>query len=139
MKVICLNLGLLFILIVIFFVFGCFSNNSSPNNLTNKNSMDNQTNFNESVVARVKVTQTGKIYLNEKPVSLMELKKAFAQLKRENGVVWYYRENPQSEPSSEATSVIQAIIDAKLPVQLSSKPDYSDFVDIEGKSNPINK
>ena len=137
MKIISVKLRLLFILVIILLVLGCVSKTSNQDNVTNANVMNNKPIFNESIVAKVKVTQTGKIFLNEKQVSLVELKVTFARLKKENGVVWYYRENPQSEPPVEATSVIQAIIDAKLPVQLSSKPDYSDFVGIEGKSNPM--
>lgn len=87
-------------------------------------------------VARVKVDRTGKIFLNGEQVSLDKLKDAFARLKPENGVVWYYRENPEGDPPAEATSVIQAIIDAELSIRLSSKPDYSDVVDSEGKSKP---
>ena len=137
MKIISVKLRLLFILVIILLVLGCVSKTSNQDNVTNTNVMNNKPIFNESIVAKVKVTQTGKIFLNEKQISLVELKVTFARRKKENGVVWYYRENPQSEPPVEATSVIQAIIDAKLPVQLSSKPDYSDFVGIEGKSNPM--
>ena len=133
MKFINLKL-LLFVSAII--LFGCVPKTSNQNILKGNVMTDNQPNFNESKIAKVKVTQTSKIFLNEKQVSLGELKEAFARLKQEDSGVWYYRENPQSEPSAEATSVVQAIIDAKLPVQLSSKPDFSDSIDMEGKSNP---
>ena len=126
---------LLFVSVV--FLFGCAPKATNTNNLNTENVMTrNQPNFDKFKIAKVKVVQSDEIFLNEKPVSLSELKEAFAHLKKDNGVVWYYRENPQTEPSAKATSVVEAIIDAKLPVQLSSKPDYSDFIDIEGKSNP---
>lgn len=79
-------------------------------------------------VAKVRVDRRGQIFLNETLVSLDELKKAFSDLKQANGTVWYYRENPEGEPTPEAMSVIQAVIDAQLPIRLSSKPDYSDVV-----------
>ena len=79
-------------------------------------------------VAKVKVDGRGQIFLNEKLLSLDELRKAFSDLKKVDGTVWYYRENPDVEPSPEAMSVIQAVIDAQLPIRLSSKPDYSDAI-----------
>jgi hypothetical protein len=79
-------------------------------------------------IAKVKVDQRGQIFLNERLVSLDELRKAFYDLKQLNGSVWYHRENPEGEPTPEAMSVIKAVIDAQLPIRLSSKPDYSDVV-----------
>lgn len=89
--------------------------------------------FDESKVVKVKVTQKGEIYLDERLVTLDEVKAAFAKLKQENGVVWYHRENPAGEPTIEAMSVITAIMDNKLPVKLSSKPDFSDAIGDDGK------
>ena len=79
-------------------------------------------------IAKVKVDRRGQIFLNEQLVSLDELRKAFSDLKRVDGAVWYYRENPEEEPTPEAMSVIQAVMDAQLPIRLSSKPDYSDSI-----------
>ncbi|MGH7370762.1 MAG: hypothetical protein ACREJK_02820 [Candidatus Methylomirabilales bacterium] len=69
-------------------------------------------------IAKVKVNRTGTIYLNGKVVTIEALQQEFARLKQGNGAVWYYRENPQGEPSPQAMAVIQAIIDASLPVRL---------------------
>jgi len=69
-------------------------------------------------IAKVKVNRTGTIYLNGKVVTIEALKQEFARLKQGNGAVWYYRENPQGEPPPQAMAVIQAIIDAHLPVRL---------------------
>jgi len=69
-------------------------------------------------IAKVKVNQTGTIYLNGKVVTIEALKQEFARLKQGNGAVWYYRENPQGEPPPQAMAVIQAIIDANLPVRV---------------------
>jgi biopolymer transport protein ExbD len=71
-----------------------------------------------SAVDRIKVTQTGIVYLNGKQVSPEELKKAFAELKAKNGSVWYYRENPQGEPPGQTMEVMAAIVEAKLPVRM---------------------
>ncbi|MCH7895661.1 MAG: hypothetical protein IH782_02005 [candidate division NC10 bacterium] len=72
-------------------------------------------------VAKVKVDQAGTIYLNGKTVSIEELKQEFSRLKQVKGEVWYHRENPQGEPPTQAMAVIQAIVDAKLPVKLLEK------------------
>jgi hypothetical protein len=89
-----------------------------------------------SLVAKVKVDRRGQIFLNGAPASLEELKKNFASLKEANGEVWYHRDNPEADPSPEseaaAKSVIMAVAAAKLPIKLSSRPDYSDAVDSEG-------
>ena len=71
-----------------------------------------------SPVEKVKVTQAGNIFLNGKAISLEDLKNNFVELKAKNGRVWYYRDNPQGEPAEQAMKVIQAIVDAKLPVRL---------------------
>jgi biopolymer transport protein ExbD len=71
-----------------------------------------------SAIDRVKVTQTGIVYLNGKQVSLEELKKDFVELKAKNGSVWYYRDNPQGEPREQAMDVIKAVVEAKLPVRM---------------------
>lgn len=76
-------------------------------------------------IAKVKVDQRGTVYLNGKTVTMEELKREFARLSQANGAVWYYRENPQGEPSAQAMTVIQAIIDASLPVRLVEK-DFDD-------------
>jgi hypothetical protein len=51
-------------------------------------------------------------------------------------VVWYHRENPASEPPSQGQAVIQLIIKHQLPVSMSTKPDFSDYVDDKGVSRP---
>ena len=69
-------------------------------------------------VSKVKVDRAGTIYLNGKIVTIEALKQECARLKHANGAVWYYRENPQGEPPPQAMAVIQAIIDANLPVRV---------------------
>lgn len=56
------------------------------------------------------------------------------RLAGQNGIVWYYREAGQAEPPPEAAEVIKAVIENRLPIRLSSRPDFSDAVDGDGKS-----
>ena len=61
------------------------------------------------------------------------LRESLKKLSQQKGVVWYYREAGMSEPPPEAKQVIQAVIDARLPIRLSSRPDYSDAIGKDGK------
>ncbi len=54
----------------------------------------------------------------------------------DNGGVWYHRQNPASEPPPQGPAVIQMIIKHQLPVSMSSRPDFSDYVDSKGVSRP---
>lgn len=72
-------------------------------------------------IAKVKVDRAGRIYLNGSIVSLENLKRELSRLHKVNGAVWYHRENPHQDPPPEALLVLQAIIDARLPVKLLEK------------------
>ena len=72
-------------------------------------------------IAKVKVDRAGRIYLNGRIVTLENLKREFSRLHMVNGAVWYHRENPHQDPPPEALAVLQAIIDARLPVKLLEK------------------
>ena len=75
-----------------------------------------------SVIVKVKVLQSGKITANGQEVSLSELGTILDELKQKDGGVWYFREEPEQEPSESLTMTIESVIDAiasrKLPVQL---------------------
>ena len=83
-------------------------------------------------VARVKVMADGTILLNEEPATLEQLKEAFAKLAENQGQVWYYREVPEGDESASlppaAHEIMTEIIKARLPIRLSTKPDFSDSV-----------
>jgi hypothetical protein len=72
-------------------------------------------------IAKVKVDRAGRIYINGRIVTLEDLKREFSRLHKINGAVWYHRENPHQDPPPEALAVLQAIIDARLPVKLLEK------------------
>ncbi len=74
-------------------------------------------------IAKVKVTTGGDIFLNEKKVTFAELSQEFARVQTEKGVVWYYREKPDVEPTAAAdrtaTAIIGKVVELKLPIRLS--------------------
>jgi hypothetical protein len=87
-------------------------------------------------IVKISVLTSGEAKLNGKLSSLDEIQTAIGVLKESSGEVWYYRESGTDEPPEIATKIIQMIIDAKLPVSLSSKPDFSDYVNEKGESKP---
>jgi hypothetical protein len=92
--------------------------------------------FDESVVGKIAVLQNGHVSFDGKAVTIEQLRAKLSQLRARNGVVWYYREAAQKEPPAIADQVIQAIIDKKLPVSLSTKPDFSTVVSSDGSVKP---
>ena len=78
----------------------------------------------------------GTIWADAKPVDLASLDALLERLKSEKGVVWYFRENPTREPHPRAMEVIKLVVKHGLPVSMSTKPDFSDYVDASGTSKP---
>lgn len=87
-------------------------------------------------VAKVAVFASGAVQLDGRPTTLPALDEELKKLKADNGVVWYHRQHPASEPPPQGTAVIQMIIKHKLPVSMSARPDFSDYVDEKGVSRP---
>jgi hypothetical protein len=89
-------------------------------------------------IAKIKVSGEGVISLNDQPVTIEELKASLLKIAQLPGsAVSYYRENAVGNPHPNAVLVLNAIIDARLPVKLSSKPDFSDWVGPDGVSHPL--
>ena len=90
----------------------------------------------QAPVDKVSVLADGKLLLNGSEATIQSLSTEFEHLKSSGGAVWYYRANPQSEPPSQAVEVIKLVIRNRLPVSMSSKPDFSDVIDENGVSHP---
>ena len=88
---------------------------------------------------KVSVLKNGKILADGKETTLSDLDRAFTELKQIGGTVWYYREAGQEEPPPQAMEVIKLVADKSLPVTLSSKPDFSDFIGEDGQSHQRKK
>lgn len=88
------------------------------------------------LVAKVSALSDGSLLLDGKPADLGTIKAALGRLKASGGVVWYHRQNPQAEPTAQAMAVIAIIVEQHLPVSMSAKPDFSDYVDDKGNSLP---
>jgi hypothetical protein len=87
-------------------------------------------------VIHISVMASGKILLDGKEVPIAAVKTELAKAKANKRVVWYYRESGKGEPPAEAVEVFKLIVEHKLPVSLSTKADFSDYVDEKGLSHP---
>jgi hypothetical protein len=76
------------------------------------------------------------VLLSGKEGNRPDVKRALEKARSEKTVVWYYRESGKGEPPQQAMEVIQLVIENKLPIGMSSKPDFSDYIDDKGQSHP---
>lgn len=83
-----------------------------------QNGQPKQTESTSGEIANVHVTAAGVITLNQREVSLDQLKQEFARLAAAGGTVRYSRENPTADPHPNAMEVIKAVIAAGLPIQM---------------------
>jgi hypothetical protein len=87
-------------------------------------------------VVKITVRSSGSVLLDGRPITLPDLERRFKALKAADGTVWYHRENATRGGPPEASAVVRLIIKYKLPIRLSTKPDFSDYVDERGVSHP---
>jgi hypothetical protein len=85
---------------------------------------------------RISVLASGEILLDGNAAQLSGIKDALRRADRKADSVLYYRESPQAEPPPQAADVMNLIISHKLAVSLSTKPDFSDYVDRFGQIHP---
>jgi hypothetical protein len=71
-------------------------------------------------VVKVRVSGDGKVFLNERVVTLDELRGEFQRLKRIHGGVWFIDESSAGAPRQEGQTVKKAIIEAELPMKVRS-------------------
>jgi hypothetical protein len=85
---------------------------------------------------RISVLSSGRILLEGKKATLAKVKKALAKAQSARNPVWYYRESGKGEPPIEAIEIVKLVVEHKLSIGLSSEPDFSDYIDDEGRSHP---
>ena len=89
-----------------------------------------------SPILKVSVLASGAVLLDGEGVSLTQLREKLLARKADRPVIWYYREAAQGEPPPEAMGVMKMVTENGLPISLCSKPDFSDYVDLKGRSHP---
>jgi hypothetical protein len=85
---------------------------------------------------KIAVMQNGDIYADGRAVALDRLPDLLAEAKMRSKAAWFYREELFGEPSAVAMEVLRLVLDHGLPISLSSKPDFSDYIDPGGASHP---
>jgi len=84
-------------------------------------------------VVKIQVAASGEVLIDgEKAVPGM-LQEKLAALSKASGEVWYYREKSEGPPPASALEIVQVVTQYELPLSLSTKPDFSDYVDEKGK------
>ncbi len=88
------------------------------------------------MVLKISVLASGAVLLDGNPIDLDQLDAKLQAAKENQGAVYYYREAAANEPPPQGMAVLQLVVKNKLPISLSSKPDFSDWVDAKGVSHP---
>jgi hypothetical protein len=92
----------------------------------------------EGPVLKVSVSRSGVIAADGVPVTLGQLEPLVRRMKSVDGTVWYHRERTP-RPPAEVMQVVKLVIDHGVPISLSGRPDFSDYIDKEGRSRPRKK
>jgi hypothetical protein len=91
-------------------------------------------------VIYIAVAQSGDVQVNGNSVVTEGIDAELAKLKPSAQLVVYYRENARTDPTPQEWAKIKAVLDSvmklRLPISLSSKPDFSDAIDGDGNSHP---
>jgi hypothetical protein len=92
-------------------------------------------------VLYVSLPADGTILIDGEAVAQKDVAAKIESLKPTAKSVVYYREDAQGKPNYDRLLQIEAVLTevAKLhlPLSLSSKPDFSDTIDAQGKSTPV--
>ncbi len=87
-------------------------------------------------VLRIAVYTDGRVTVDDQPANIQELAARLSLLAGTGAQVYYYREAADEKPHPNGISVVQLLLDSQLPVSLSTRPDFADYVDAEGQSHP---
>ena len=87
----------------------------------------------DTPVLKVALFADGRLTVDGEASTIQSLQESLRALSAKDGVVWYYREAGQQEPPPIAMEVINAVIEARLPIRLCSRPDYSDDIGADGR------
>jgi hypothetical protein len=95
---------------------------------------DEKGNYMGMPTVRIWISTDGTIELDGKAVELEAVSAALKELAARKGVVLYGRDAAAEDPHPNAEKVFRLILDNRTPVRISTKRDFSDAVDAEGRS-----
>jgi hypothetical protein len=75
----------------------------------------------------------GRVTVDGSPATVDSLRVSLKRLAEQKGIVWYYREASEAKAPPESAEVIQAVIENRLPIRVSSRPDFSDAIGPDGR------
>jgi hypothetical protein len=84
-------------------------------------------------ILKIAVSVDGRITVDASPATMDSVRASLKRLAEQKGVVWYYREAGYADAPPESTEVIKAVIENRLPIRLSSRPDFSDAIGADGR------
>jgi hypothetical protein len=79
-------------------------------------------------VLKLSVHANGDLLLNGEPATMVQIQPAIENLAKEGGIIWYYRENSAEGPPPATKEILDLVVKYRLPIRLSSKPDFSDSI-----------
>ena len=88
---------------------------------------------------KVRAYADGTITLDGHAIAMDDLREELARHRtRKGAVVWYYRENnKRGEPHPKAAEAFQIIVEARMPISMSDKEDFSTVLSpADGQSHP---
>ena len=77
-------------------------------------------------ILKIAIFSDGRLTVEGQPSTIPQLREALQKLSEEYGAVWYYREAGLRDPPPIVTDVLKEVVALRLPIRLSTKPDYSD-------------
>jgi hypothetical protein len=95
------------------------------------------TSVSPNAVLKIAVMADGRITVDGSPATIDSLRVSLKRLAEQKGIVWYYREAGEAKAPPVSAEAIQAVIENRLPIKLSSRSDFSDAIGPDGK--PINE
>lgn len=92
---------------------------------------------------RISVLKDGSILVGGAKSTDHALDRKLSELEKANGEVWYYREGAEGDATRKQDASVKVVLDLVIkhgrPISFSSKPDFSDFIDGEGRMAPRTK
>ena len=118
--------GLLIIISTII-TFACNESNQKEKSIESS-SISSDTAIDKNVV-KVYVTNSGLITADGKNISLNNLDTTLKNLKANNGIVYYSRDNAAEDPPEESMQVMELIVKYSLPVKLYTDKTFTQIIE----------
>jgi hypothetical protein len=87
----------------------------------------------DASVLKIALMADGAIVVDGVLSNLDSLRDSIRSIAQRKGMVWYYREAAHTEAPPQSAEIVKLIIKNRVPVRLSTRPDYSDSVGLDGK------